>query len=139
MLLLAAALLLAPRAHAEPRLTGPAAPLAAGAALTLTLTADRKPVFVDGCAAVDLERREGERWVPVEPTIACDGSAVARAIPKEQTFSLATPGVGEFRAVVAWGLGCVEGRPFALAACAALGVARTVSFQVVAPPPPAQR
>ena len=80
MLPLLFASLFLPNAHAEARLVGPSAELEAGVAASFTFVPDGKGALVDGCAAVELERKEGESWVAVTDMAGCDGSAVARAV-----------------------------------------------------------
>lgn len=117
----------------EPRLTGPGSPLDPGAAATFTLAPGGGAAWVDGCVAVELERREGERWVPVADAISCDGSTPARPIGSALTVSVATPGPGEYRGVAVVGKGCVEGRSFALSACSDTRTARSEPFTVRMP------
>jgi hypothetical protein len=139
MLLLLSLLGLALATSVEPALNAPDAALEPGAAATLSLTPDDGTVFVDGCAAVELERLEGGRWVPVGGAAPCEGTAPAKAVSTGLAFTLAPPGPGEYRGVAAWGTGCVQGRPFALAACTRLGVARSGTFTVNAAPAAVQR
>ncbi len=124
----------------EPVLLAPDARVDAGEAAVFTFRpAAGRPISVDGCAALELERREGEGWVPAPGAVTCDGSMPARIVAKELTFTVAPPGPGEYRGVIAWGVGCVEGRAFSLGACPSRGVARSAAFSVAAPPAAPQR
>ncbi|MDP2312118.1 MAG: hypothetical protein Q8P41_04375 [Pseudomonadota bacterium] len=140
MLLLIALVAIVSASPAEPILVPPSAPVEEGDVASFALRpGPAGTVFVDGCAAIELERREAAGWVLAPGAVKCDGSLVARMSTKDLVFSVAPPGPGEYRGVVAWGTGCVEGRPLALAACKAHGIARTAAFTVVARPPAVQR
>lgn len=120
----------------EPVLLASGARVASGEAAVFTFRpAAGRSVSIDGCAALELERREGEAWVVAPGAVTCDGSLPARSASKELTFTVAPPGPGEYRGVIAWGVGCVEGRSFSLGACTSRGVARSASFTVEPPPP----
>lgn len=129
-----AVLLVVSQATAAPRVSVPSAPVPAGSAVTVTLAVDGTAVSLDGCSPIELERKREDRWEAVESPTLCDGTAPARVATKELTFSLATPGPGEYRAVATWGAGCVEGRSFALGACRSTGTVRSAAF-VVDPAP----
>jgi len=139
MLLLIGGLSAVAIAGSEPRLSAPVAPVDVGTAATFTIAADATGVHVDGCAPIELERKEGEVWVPVPNAASCDGSVPARLVQGTLTVSLATPGPGDYRGVATWGSGCVGERNFALAACGTVGVARSAAFHVNPPPVPVQR
>jgi hypothetical protein len=128
-------------ASPEPALLPPEGGSIAGVAVALTFRPGPGAlVSIDGCSAVELERQEGDRWVPARSSVTCDGAAVALLVPAELVLTVASPAAGTFRGVVAWGTGCVAGRSFGRAACRARGVARSEAFTVAAPPPvPAQR
>lgn len=130
-MLVVAALSVAYAAPAAPRLVGPATAVEPSAGVTFTLTFAGAPVSVDGCTPVELDRREGDRWVAVAGAVLCDGTTPARAGASELTFTLASPGPGEYRGLVAWGTGCVAGRSFATAACRSRGIAESPAFTVV--------
>lgn len=121
---------------AEPKLVAPTAPVIAGELVPVRIVAVLSGgVSVDGCAPIELERREGERWTPL-PNPACPVPLPATAVPIELTVSIPPPEPGEYRAVVAWGTKCAAGRPLAIAACERMGVVRSSPFTVAAPPPP---
>jgi len=86
-------------------------------------------VLIDGCAPVEYERMDGERWVPV-PAPACDAARVATVVDKALTVAAPAPAPGTYRAVLAWGAGCAEGRPFALSGCRQLDFGRSKAFEV---------
>ena len=83
---------------AEPTLDAPTEPVAKGATLALTFR-ETMPgnVLVDGCAAVELERQDGERWV-AEPVPACTTPTPALEIKSELTLSTVAPSPGTWRA-----------------------------------------
>ncbi|MFN7142256.1 MAG: hypothetical protein ACK4YP_00645 [Myxococcota bacterium] len=134
MPLLTAALLVVSHASAGPRLSVPAAPVPAGSAVTITLAVDGTAVSLDGCSPVELERKRGERWEPVESPTLCDGITPARVATKDLIVSIAVSGPGEYRAVATFGTGCVAGRAFAQAACKSTGTVRSGAF-IVDPAP----
>lgn len=115
---------------AEPTLDAPAEPVAKGATLALTFR-ETMPgnVLVDGCAAVELERQDGERWV-AEPVPACTTPTPALEIKSELTLSTVAPSPGTWRARVTWGVSCTPGLPLPMAACGRLGVATSAPFVV---------
>ncbi len=88
--------------------------------------------FLDGCAPIELERKEGLNWVAL-PRVPCPAAVVATQVNGSLTLSVPPPIPGEYRAVAAWGTGCNTTRPFALAACATLDVVRSSPFKVEAP------
>ena len=122
--------LAAPRSG-EPRLVAPSAPIQAGQVVPLRIIAGPTGgIHVDGCAAVELERREGEVWRPV-PSVGCDKAIAARVVDKDLTVSVPTQEPGEYRGVLAWGTSCAENLPFAVAGCAKTGFVRSDPFTVV--------
>ncbi|MFZ5477143.1 MAG: hypothetical protein ACOZNI_10245 [Myxococcota bacterium] len=128
-LIVALAALAAPR-PAEPRLVAPDAPVTVGEVVPLRIVAVQPGgVRIDGCAPVELERREGDAWKAL-PTVGCDKAIVATAVEKELTVSVPAPEPGEYRAVLSWGTGCTPNLPFAVAACAQTGFVRSAPFTV---------
>lgn len=126
--------LLGGAALAATTLTAPSGPVPAGGLVSLDFAEDQPgKVFIEGCASFELERNEGERWIPV-PVRQCDRMVPATAVDGKITLSAPAPGAGEFRAAVTWGLGCREGLPLALAGCRALEVAWSEPFSVLAKP-----
>jgi hypothetical protein len=91
---------------------------------------------IDGCEPVELERHDGDRWVPVPP-LACDGSAPASRMDEELALALPPPPAGEYRAVLVWGTGCAEGLPLVMAGCRRLGSTTSAPFKVLGPAPAA--
>lgn len=125
-------ILFAASALAAPRLVL-AGEVAVGVPLAVRLTEDLGGnVLVAGCGAVELERREGEVWVPVAGPM-CDRAVPAVVVDRELALSVVLPGPGTWRAVVAMGSGCVEGRPLAIAACRRLEAVRSAPFEADAP------
>lgn len=111
-------------------LSAPVAPLAATEAASFVLTTvGHDSVLLDGCAPVELERREGESWVAV-PRRPCPQRPAATVVQQSLVLSVPPPGPGEFRAVVAYGVGCRPSRPFAFAACEVVEVVRSNPFRV---------
>lgn len=107
---------------------------AEGATLSLEVREDAPGrAWVDGCASFELERREGDTWVAVPPR-PCDRQLPAAPVDGALVLSAAAPAPGEYRARVVLGHGCVEGRPFVLAACATLEEVRSEPFRVTAKP-----
>ncbi len=99
-----------------------------GVPVAFTLTEDQPgTVIVAGCGAVELERREGEAWVPVAGP-RCEAPVPAVTVETRLTLSATVPAPGTWRAVAAWGAGCVPGRPFSLAACRTLDRAVSEPF-----------
>jgi hypothetical protein len=133
-LLVALSALAAPR-PAEPRLVAPEAPVRPGQVVSLRIVAGPSAgIRVDGCAPVELERREGEVWKPV-PSVACDKPLGATVVDKELTVSVPAPAAGEYRGVLAWGSGCAAGLPFSVAACTHTGFVRSAPFVVASADP----
>lgn len=121
-------------ARAATTLTAPSAPVPPGGLISLELAEDLPgKVFIEGCASFELERREGERWVPV-PVRQCDRMVPATAVDGKIVLSAPAPGAGEFRAAVTWGLGCREGLPLMIAGCRSLEVAWSEPFSALATP-----
>lgn len=114
-------------------LLAPAGPLVSTEAVSFTFKATGV-AFLDGCAPVELEKREGEAWVAL-PRTSCAQRPPATRVEGALVLSVPPPGPGEFRAVAAFGRRCGEGRPFAQAGCVELGVARSAPFVVLAPAP----
>jgi len=141
MLLFIPLLSIVSAASSGPVLLPPEGGATAGTAVPFTLRPPSgAPITIDGCAAVELERQEGDLWLAVPSGVPCDGSARALRVDAELVLTVAVPTSGTFRGVVAWGSTCVSGRPFARAACRDRGVARTEPFTVAAPAPaPTQR
>lgn len=121
-------------AFGAPAVEAPRSPVDTTAAAAFRFTEDVSgPVLVDGCAPMELERKQGDLWVAVPPR-ACDRSVVATEIDKEITLSSVVSTAGTWRVAVTWGEGCVSGRPLMLAACKRLDVARSAAFEVAGPP-----
>jgi hypothetical protein len=121
-------ILFAASALGAPRLllTGPAA---VGTVATFAFSEDvAGSVLVPGCAPLELERRDGKVWVPFAPPL-CDRSAPATTLDGETALTVTVPAAGTWRAVLTWGSDCVAGRPFSLAACRRVEVARSEPFE----------
>ncbi|GDX78424.1 hypothetical protein LBMAG42_02350 [Deltaproteobacteria bacterium] len=88
--------------------------------------------FLDGCAPIELERREGALWVAL-PRVPCPTAVAATLVNESLTLSVPPPIPGEYRAVAAWGTECDPARPFALAGCKTLDLVRSTAFKVEAP------
>lgn len=115
---------------AEPVLQAPTAVVQKGGAATLTFRESLPGnVLVDGCAAVELERREGEVW-RAEPVAVCPQPVAAMEVAGELTLSATVPTAGSWRARVVWGVSCTPGLPLPMAACGRLGVATSEAFEV---------
>ena len=122
----------------EVTLEAPAATVPAGTAVSLRVVEKiAGSVAIDGCEPVELERHEGDRWVPMPP-LACDGSAPASRLDDALAIALPAPPAGEYRAVLVWGAGCAENLPLVMAGCRRLGSTTSAPFKVlgVAPAPP---
>lgn len=119
-----------------PKISVPAAPVGVEDPVVVTFFYG-STVFIDGCAALELERKEGESWLVVATNV-CPKAANATRV--EGTLTLTSPPVaaGEYRAAVGWGTGCADGMPFHLASCKKFGVARSDPFAVGAPPVPTE-
>ncbi len=113
---------------ADVALVGPPGPLAATEAVSLTLTTPGAS-FIDGCSPVELEKRDGERWLSI-PRRACAQRLPASRVEGSLVVSVPPPGPGEYRAVVTWATGCTEGFALAQAACAEVEAVRSGPFIV---------
>lgn len=120
-------------APAGPDLVAPAGPLAPTEAVSLTFKVGGV-AFLDGCAPVELEKKEGEGWVAL-PRAPCAQRPVATKVEGALVLSVPPPGPGEYRALSAFGRRCVADRPFSQADCAEVGVVRSGAFVVSAPAP----
>lgn len=116
LLISSASLLAAPTVILEPP-----APDAKTIRVVLTVAA---PTWVDDCVPVELERADGGAWTPLHGP-ACARPGAAPRIETERVFELPLPESGSWRAVIAFGEGCVDGRRFALAACKTLDLVRS--------------
>lgn len=86
-------------------------------------------VLIDGCSPLEYERLEGDRWIPA-PARPCERTAPATVVDGKLSVAAPAPTPGTWRVVLAWGAGCVEGRPFVLAACRQLELVRSEPFEV---------
>ena len=119
-----------------PSVHGPELASEAGQAVPVRIVAGmRGGIWVDGCAPVEMERREGDTWMPL-PSVVCAAPTPAHLVETELTVAVSPPSAGEYRAVIAWGAGCAQGVPFVLAGYKTLGAARSAAFLVSAPPAP---
>ncbi len=123
-------LLLARALAGEAALVGPTAPVAPGDPVSFTYTLEGVS-WLDGCAPVELEHQEGDRWVAVARK-TCSASLVATQVEGALVLSVPSPPVGTYRAAVTFGVGCVAGRTFPVAACQTLDFVRSSPFTVVA-------
>lgn len=117
-----------------PKIAVPETPVGEADPIVLTLSSGSS-VFIDGCAPLELERKEGEVW-QVGATNVCPRAVMATRVEGVATLTAPATAAGEYRAAVGWGTGCVDGLPFHLAACKKFGVARSEPFIVGAPPLP---
>lgn len=124
-------LLLARALAGEATLTGPSAPVAPGDPVSFTFALEGVS-WLDGCAPVELERQESGLWVAVARK-ACPTSLSATQVDGALVLSVPSPPVGTYRAAVTFGIDCVAGRTFAVAACQTLEFVRSAPFTVVAP------
>lgn len=119
-----------PARAADPTVEAPTAPSPLGAPVTLTF---KEPlagnVHVDGCAAVELEHKEGDKWLPA-PLAVCTEPVSALEIKGEIALSVRVESPGTWRARVAWGAGCTAQLPFVMAGCTRLGVATSEPFEI---------
>ena len=92
-----------------------------GAAASVDIVAVGPSVHIPVCRGVSWERFDEERSVYVAvPADPCGGLSPARTLDKEATrfgLSSAVKTGDVVRAVVVVGHGCLDGRPFPLAAC----------------------
>ncbi|MSQ03365.1 MAG: hypothetical protein EXR71_15975 [Myxococcales bacterium] len=109
-------------------LVGPSGALASTDAVSLTLTTPGTS-FVDGCSPVELEKKDGERWMSV-PRRTCAQRLPVSRLEGGLVVSVPPPGAGEYRAVVTWATGCTEGVALAQAACTVVEVVRSEPFTV---------
>jgi hypothetical protein len=117
-------------APSEPVLAVPTEPIVGGRLVSVHVTAPRTGrAWVDGCEPIELERKVGEAWSAVPPQ-PCVKAPPAASIDKELTLTLPTPQPGEYRAVLAYGVGCTDGFPLALASCKKVAFVRSASFSV---------
>lgn len=121
-------------AASGPKISVPVAPVGLTDPIVVTLISGATS-FIDACAPLELERKDGESWLPVA-TKVCPKAATATRVDDSLTLTAPAVAAGEYRAAVGWGTGCAEGLPFHLAACKKFGVARSDSFAVGAPPAP---
>lgn len=113
-----------------PTLAAPSAPPVVGQLATFPLTgAGKAGLYVDGCAPVELEHQEGDRWV-AEPVASCPAPTPAMELSGSLAVSAVIPRAGTWRAKATWGTGCIAGRPFVQASCRAVGVATSPTFVV---------
>jgi hypothetical protein len=118
-----------------PRLAGPAAVLGLAESVVVTLSGGGG-VHIDGCAPLELERKQGEAWVAL-PTTVCPKALPASRVDAPLTLTFPAVPAGEYRAVVGWGSGCTADQPFHLAGCRKFGTATSEPFFVGEAPPPA--
>ena len=132
-------LLLGHAVAGEATLAGPTEPVAPGDFLGLSFVLEGIS-WLDGCAPIELERQEGAEWV-AQARKPCPASVAATQAEGALAFSVPAPPVGTYRAAVTFGLGCVSGRAFPVAACTSLSFVRSAPFTVAvaAPPPEAGR
>lgn len=122
-------------ADPDVRIEPPAGTVHEGEAVGFTVReAADGPILIDGCAPVEIERKNGAAWLPV-PGHTCDTPVPATTVDGTLTFSVAAPSVGAYRAVLTWGMGCTPGFPLATANCARLGSVVSDPL-IVAPAPP---
>lgn len=120
-------ILFAASALAAPRLTL-AGGANAGMSVALSFAEDVPgAVLLAGCGTVELERFWGGAWIPA-PGPRCEAAVPAIVVDGALTVSAVVPQPGTWRAVLAWGGGCVSGRPFSLSGCTTLAVVRSESF-----------
>jgi len=86
-------------AHAgAPTLAAPSTPAVVGQLATFPLAgAGKGGLYVDGCAPVELEHQEGDRWVP-EPIAACPSPTPAMEVSGALAVSAVVPRAGTWRA-----------------------------------------
>lgn len=117
-------------APSEPTLAVPTEPVVGGRLVSVHVTAPRSGrAWVDGCEPIELETKHGESWKAVPPQ-PCVKAPPAASIDKELTLTLPTPRPGEYRAVLAYGVGCTDGFPLALASCKKVAFIRSAAFVV---------
>lgn len=126
---------------ADPVLTLPGSALVPGASTTVRLIPSVgkggavTPLFVDGCAPVELERLVEDRWVRVPPA-PCTTTRNATRAEGPLSLDVTVPEPGRYRAVVSWGQGCTTGFPLELSGCTLWGGTEPLRFEVSPPPPP---
>lgn len=132
-------LLLGPAVAGEATLTGPTEPVAPAESVSFSFVLDGLS-WLDGCAPIELERQEGVDWV-AQARKPCPASVAATQVDGALAFSVPAPPVGTYRAAVTFGLECVSGRAFPVAACKSLSFVRSAPFTVAVPaaPPEAGR
>jgi hypothetical protein len=109
-------------------LQGPTGEITDREGVTLTITASGT-TFVDGCAPVEWERREGAGWVAV-PREPCPAQKPAAKVTGTLTLTTPALAAGEYRALVTWGSACAADLPLQLGACKTLDYARSEPFRV---------
>ena len=91
------------------------------------------PIFVAGCATLQLEHFQAEQYVPIaSATCVSEGTAVAIA-PGTHALSLAPEGrrSGEIlRVALTYGWGCEEGRALSQARCDDFKTVYSPSFRI---------
>jgi len=90
-------------------------------------------IAVDACSPIEVEQESGGKWLSRAVT-ECERGMPASAIDGKLTIAVRAPGIGTYRAVLAWGTGCAPGYPLATATCQRLGTAVSAPVTVTAPP-----
>ncbi len=121
---------LAAAAPGPATLEAPAAAVTSTDAVPFTFSAPGTS-FLEGCAPIELERKEGAGWVAL-PRVPCPTAVAAISVSGSLTLSVPPPIPGEYRAVAAWGTECTPSLPFALAGCKGLDQVRSSPFKVEA-------
>ncbi len=91
------------------------------------------PVFIDGCAPLEIERKTGGKWLTTAVKV-CDSQVPATQLDGDLAFSIPGPasGSGAYRVILTWGTGCAPGFPLTTAICEQMGSVTSEPF-VVAP------
>ncbi|MSP54532.1 MAG: hypothetical protein EXR69_02840 [Myxococcales bacterium] len=103
------------------QIQGPATPPHEGEAIPFTVseTADG-PLFIDGCAAVELEQKTVGIW-STKAVKVCETQVPATQFDGGLALSIPAPDSGTYRALLTWGVGCAPGFPLVTATCTEIG------------------
>ena len=114
------------------RIEVPAAPVHEGEAIGFVIVEGVDgAIAVDACSPIEVEQESGGKWLSRAVT-ECERAMPASQIDGSFTISVRAPGVGTYRAVLAWGSGCAPGFPLATATCSQLGSAVSAPVTVSA-------
>lgn len=103
------------------RIEGPTTPPHEGEAIPFTINeAADGPLFIDGCAALELEQKAAGKWRTTAVKV-CETQVPATQFDGALAFSIPAPASGTYRALLTWGIGCAPGFPLVTATCTRMG------------------